>query len=257
MRGMQTLGRRLAAAFVLVLVLTAAVGGANAKEISFCFNDWPPYSKLENDKPAGISVEILREAARRAGYSATFRELPWKRCLDLVKKGEIDAVIDAADRDEFLQGPVSVSLYTNTFWVHDKSGLKKLDFEALRGKTIGLVNGYKYPKQLSDDIARAEMKIDYAVDDATNLRKLGFGRVDVIVADHVSTLLEVKTKGLTLTPLSPAHSADRLYASFNPARQAAQKTINDALAAMLADGFVDRVYRRHLGIGFKDVNTTK
>lgn len=88
-------------------------------EVRFCFNSWPPYVKVEQDQSTGITVDILREAARRAGLKVSFRELPWNRCLQNVRDGEFDAVLDAAERTEFLRGPVSFSLHTYSFWIRD------------------------------------------------------------------------------------------------------------------------------------------
>lgn len=231
-----------------------ANGGAEAQtehSVRFCFSNWAPYAVWDDTGANGISVDILRTAAQRAGLSAQFEELPWNRCLEMVRQGRIDAVIDAAGRDEFLQGPTSYSEYTNTFWTRVDGNLSELSFEKLRGKKIGLVNGYSYPEELTREIESAQLVVDRSVDDATAIRKLAFGRVDIIVGDYVGTLLFARKHNLKIRPLSPTHSSDRLYPSFHPSRGDLQRAIDHALQTMQADGSIKRIFKTHLGL---DIN---
>jgi len=235
-----------------VLFSSASLAEVTAPPVRFCFNNWVPYAVADDTGIHGITVAVLTEAARRADLAATFEELPWKRCLEMVRQGRLDAVVDAADRPEFLQGPASYSVYTNTIWVGAETRMESLAFEALSGKKMGLVDGYSYPDQLMVQLQASGLKIDYSVDDATNIRKLAFGRVDSIVGDFVGTLLFAREHGLNIHPLTPNHSFDRLYPSFNKTRADLQRAIDKSLAGMIADGSIDRIYRKHIGIGFEE-----
>ncbi len=228
--------------------------GAQGDDVRFCFNRWPPYTEMRDGKATGITVEILTAAAERAGLSISFQELPWNRCLDLVRRGQLDAVAEAASREEFLQGPASVSAFTNTLWVHEDSAVSELDFNRLAGQTIGLVSGYEFPQDLWDEIGKAEITVDFSVDDETNIRKLAFGRVDVIVADFANTTAVARKKNLKIRALMPHHSLDRLYPSFNPSQIRNQRKINRALEQLLQEGFIDTVYYEYLGMTFRDMN---
>ena len=54
---------------------------------------YPPYSYVQNGRPAGIYVEILRQAfARMPKFEVTIRMQPWKRCLASIKSGQALAV---------------------------------------------------------------------------------------------------------------------------------------------------------------------
>jgi polar amino acid transport system substrate-binding protein len=253
-RGGRGLGRTglLVAALITAMVWFGPSARSAAEEVSYCFNEWPPYAYLDGAQAKGISVEILTEATRRAGMTASFVELPWNRCLEQVRSGETDAVIDAAERAEYIQGPASFSAYTDHFWVRADDFAQVYDATALENRTLGLVEGYVYPDSLIADVEQADMKIDYAVDDGNNLEKLAAGRVDVIVADLFSTLHIVREKGLALRQLLPAHSVDMLYPSFGPERGDKQGRVDAALQGMLRDGFIDGLYRRYFGIGFQD-----
>lgn len=199
---------RLGVLAALAIVMLAAVpvqSRAESERIRFCFSPWPPYTYTENGKAAGLSIRVLDEAARRAGLAVEYHERPWKRCLHEVRAGAFDAVIDAAQRSDFLQGPTSYSVYTNTFWVREDTPIQAFSMPALGGSTVGLVTGYTYPDEL---VKTPPYAIDYSVDDETNLRKLAVGRVDAVVADRVSAMHAADGAGLPLRPLRPTHSFD-------------------------------------------------
>ena len=242
-----------AAAVVLAVAGLTPTVKAAPEAVSFCFNDWPPYSVMKDGEAEGITVETLREAADRAGFAATFRELPWKRCLQMVEAGQVDAVMDAAERDEYLQGEASSTVYTNTFWVRADDPSKTFNSSILQGKSVGLVAGYRYGDELDEILSQPGVQKEYSKDDSTNIRKLSFKRVDVIISDFASTQYFAKENGLSLRALMPSHSFDRLYQSFNKNKASAQSRINAALQSMIADGTVDTIYRNKLGVSFSDV----
>ena len=233
-------------AVIALAGLQAGGRTANAAEINFCFNFWAPYAFKEDGAIRGVSIDVLTEASRRAGYVATFTELPWNRCIQAVESGEMHAVLDAAERSNFLQGPTSYSVYSNTFWVHADNTLYAADLEELQDGRIGLVSGYEYPDDLIRAIEANGLTIDYSVDDEANLRKLAFKRVDVIVADRVSTLWRLQRQDLRLRPLDPDHSADRLYPSFNKAFGERQRKIDEAIQKMQADGELQRIFESYV-----------
>jgi len=224
-------------------------GAARAEPapVVFCFNAWPPYAFQQEDGIAGISIEIMAAAARRAGYAPDFVELPWNRCIQSVETGAVHAVLDAARRDGLLQGPESYSAYTNTFWVRPDSRIRTARPGAFGGLRIGLVSGYEYPASLLADVAANGLTVDYSVDDGANVRKLAFGRVDVIVADRISTRWMLRQDAIELRPLAPDHSADTLYPSFNPAFRERHRRIDAALAEMRQAGEIDAVIRKYVG----------
>ena len=74
--------RMMGPAFFLTL-LFAALSSAHAQKdegaVTFCFNNWPPYTQMVEGKPAGLSVEILREAAARGGVlNSVYRARPMR-----------------------------------------------------------------------------------------------------------------------------------------------------------------------------------
>ena len=243
----------LAVLFGLSMAVSSLSQAAEpAKTVRFCFNNWAPYAVADAKGTHGISVEILVEAAKRAGLNATFEELPWNRCLEMVRQGKLDAVMDAAERDEFLQGPVGYVVYSNTLWVREADYRDGMTLEDLAGKRVGLVDGYVYPDGFLDLLKTKSMPLEYSVDDEQNIQKLAFSRVDAIVADFVSTLLFARERGLKIRALVPAHSFDRLYPSFSREREELHRLIDRSLDEMMKDGSINRIYRAQIGIGIDE-----
>jgi polar amino acid transport system substrate-binding protein len=224
-----------------------AVAQASVKSAKFCFNSWEPYAYKSKTGFQGISVDVVAEAARRAGYKAVMRELPWNRCIDLAARGELDGVLDAAKRENFLQGPSSYSAYTNHIWVRSDDPHTAMSAKALKERRIGLVAGYNYPAALMAMFRSANTKIEMARDDLTNLRKLAFGRTDAVVADETNGRYLAMNHSLDVRPLLPAHSADRLFVSFNRDRKAMHSAIDGEIGRMIVDGTVNRIYKRYVG----------
>lgn len=239
----------LSALAAVFAALPGNVQAADVDTVSFCYNDWKPYAAEVDGEAFGLSIDILREAASRAGLQPRFRSLPWKRCLSAVESGEVDAVVDALERPEFVHGDIAFTFYTNTFWVRGDDPVGSLDAALGGGRRLGLVAGYVYGEALDALFAASGAPIDEAVDDGTNLRKLAFRRVDVVVADFASTLVFARDEGLSLRPLKPTHSVDRLYTSFNPQREALMERLDEALRDMCEEGWIEAQYVATLGIG--------
>ena len=94
---------RLPLALGALMLCMAVLGAARAAEqsvVRFCFNEWPPYAATVDGQAVGLSVDILREAARRASKVPQFVSLPWKRCLQSVLDGDIQQFIDAYLREQ-------------------------------------------------------------------------------------------------------------------------------------------------------------
>lgn len=57
------------------------------------YDNYRPYSYFDEDgEPAGITMEIAREACQRLGYEPVFTEIDWDRKDSYLESGEIDCV---------------------------------------------------------------------------------------------------------------------------------------------------------------------
>ena len=110
-----------------------------------------------------------------------------------------------------------------------------------------------YNDRLLAYIAALDLEHEYAVDDPTNIRKLAFGRVETIIADLASTLHFARRHGLKIHPILPPYSFNRFYESFHSGKLDIQRQFDRMFAELLEEGFVDVVYKQHLGVSYSDL----
>ncbi|WP_370154845.1 substrate-binding periplasmic protein [Ferrovibrio sp.] len=248
--------RRLRAAacgLATLLVLLPPASHAADTPLRFCFTRWAPYTFLQDGEPQGLSVGILREAARRAGFAAQFAELPWKRCLTGVAGGMYDAAMDGAPREEFVSGRHSYVTSFYSFWVlAEDARLGPSDPAAFAGRKVSLVHGWQYPL---DETAAAQPDYVRLDSEAGQIRSLVAGRQAAAYGDNITLRWTAIRLGLedAVRPLLPAHGMAALYPLFAPAQLEAARKVDAAIGSMLADGAVDRIYRQHIGVGLSEL----
>ncbi len=239
-------GRRsLRACLFTIFLLVASPAAHAAESVSFCFNDWPPYTQIGDEGPEGITVQIVQRAADMLGLEARFFEHSWDDCLQKVEDGEYDVLLDAAKREAYLQGPTSFNSYTDTFWVRNDSKVNRYD--ELTGGKIALVKGYNYADSLMAHIDDLGLEIVRGEDDPSNIRDLADGKIDAVIADLASTFVYTNENKLQVHPILPPFSVDLLYASFNRELLTLQQAFDRTFAQLLEQGYVDEVYKSSIG----------
>ncbi|MFV3128293.1 substrate-binding periplasmic protein [Niveispirillum sp. KHB5.9] len=184
--------RGLAAAFLL-LITCLAPDAARADSptlpasIRLTSLEWPPFSgaALTNQ---GLSTAIIARTLATAGMALDVDFLPWQRA---VHTGLRDAAY-AGYYPEY----ASAGLEGGRCLLSDPIGSSPLGFaervEApvtwrglgdLKDRRIGTVRGYVNTDAFDRAAADGSLGVEPAVDDATNLRKLAAGRLDLAVID--------------------------------------------------------------------------
>ena len=235
-----------------IFLIAPAAAAANER-VTFCFNDWPPYTQMTNDGAVGISVEIVKRAAALIDRQIQFVEREWNDCLQKVKKGEYDVILDAAERDAYLQGPTSFNQYSDTFWVSNNSNVSHYD--QLTGLKLALVEGYVYDDRLMAHIENLGVEVVRGKDDPTNIQDLADGKVDATVSDLASTFVVTSRNKLQVHPILPPFSVDRLYASFNRDKPDLHRAFDRAFATLLEQGVVDEIYKAAIGTTYSSFDT--
>ena len=213
-----------------------------------CFVVWAPYTKLVDGKPQGITVDIMREAAKRASFDLTLQSLPWKRCLSKVQRREFDFALDAVDRPGFIHGKHPNALYIQAFWIRASEDYGPFEYLGkLTGKRLGLMQGFQY----SDEILNAGFSIiEWVKTENIAARMLFHNRLDLVYADAVVMQNVIQMEKLDLKPMYPVHQVQPLYASFNVGFTGKRDRMDQAIGSMHEDGTIDLIYTRHTGLGF-------
>jgi polar amino acid transport system substrate-binding protein len=154
-----------------VLLLLAGIPSARAEgipaEVRACDDaeEYPPFSYFlrqdgrKTDQVAGYAVDYLQQILEESGRRGTVRLLPWRRCLERVRNGELDLVLSAAPTPErsgdFVFTPPYFSLTQRFYFPLSRpapsvAALADLDRLKLCGQF-----GYAYP-----DYGSLESRID-------------------------------------------------------------------------------------------------
>lgn len=240
-------------AALFALLLIAAPPARASDTLRACFTDWPPYSWTDGQGRAdGISVEILQLAAQRAGVTVSFVEMPWKRCLTEVELGRLDLAMDGAPRAEYIVGRESYVTSHYVFWVRsDDYLLGGSDPVRLDGRRTSLIQGWWYPPALR--AAAPALDVIELDSEESQLRGLVLGRQDAAYGELITMRGKAERMNLAVRPLLPAHISVQFYPLLHRGRSDLAGRLDSALAAMRAEGEIDAVYRRRLGIGLSDL----
>ena len=240
----------------LVLLTLLLPGLARADALKACFVAWPPYEETVDGKPAGLSVEIMTEAARRAGYRIEFTERPWQRCLADVADGTADLFLDGSDYPDYLKGRNPTAAFVNAFFVRADDPLQHYDgLDALAGRSVGLVRTYKYPAPIRD---HPGLQHNLAPEtDRQQAAMLAAGRFDLLLGDLANIRALAAADHLAIRDLAPPFSVTPLYPHFGQSDAVPMRRIDAAVGAMAADGTIDWIYRAGLGIGLSELLTGK
>jgi polar amino acid transport system substrate-binding protein len=221
--------------------------------------DWEPY--IGTRMPGqGYCADLVRAAFADQGMRVEITFYPWARALHLARTGAVDGLMpeyfNPSREAEFEYsaafpgGPLvlykrrgdAIAFATDPV-AHQDAALR-----ALKGKRFGVVRGYLNTPVFD---AASYLTKEEANDDATNLRKLVYGRIDLAVIDRRVAEHLIRTDypdyAARIEPMSPALAEIPLYIAFSrkaPHKAQVLAAFNRGLAAMRADGRLATLHQR-------------
>ena len=181
--------------FILSVFYLFSYTNLSAREVVLVGDDaYPPYSYLENEKPMGIYIDVLKKIFEKIdGYEVKFEMLPWKRCIKNIKAGRNVAFFPpyyAEHREAWTE--FSEPILQEQTIVFGKA-------EKLKGKTkwpedfytctIGMNDGFDPEamagKKFAIAIKMGLIKIYEAKNNTANLKKLSSERIDFYLNDKI------------------------------------------------------------------------
>lgn len=236
-------------AVVLFTSLIPRVSWAN--DLKLCGVHWPPFTYSEKELLVnGISIEVYTEAFHRLNITFTAKEVPWPRCLDGVKKGDFDAIIDNVNRPPFLNGSHPTSIYPLAMYVRTDFPQTKFSWASMKGKTIGLVRGYGYTEKI---LNFQDWSLDKSVTDEMLLKKLNGGRYDYAIVDVFVAPIIADKFGFNIKALTPLVDSENLYLGFNKKHAELVKRYDTVIEQIIKDGTIDKIYQKYLPYSYKDL----
>jgi PAS domain S-box-containing protein len=130
----------------LTLSVPSKVGAGSAatkpKIIVGGDHDYPPYEFLENGKPTGFDIELMRAVADAMGFDVEFRLGPWNKIRKNLEQGRIDALAGmyySGDRSTLVDFSVSHTMVTSGLFVRKDSAIRSR--ADIQGKEIIVQEG--------------------------------------------------------------------------------------------------------------------
>ena len=196
----------------------------------------------------GISHAILSEAFARMKLRFVAQALPWSRCLDAVRQGRFDAVIDNAPDPSLLHGQHPTAFYPLALFARADTVVPRFSWDAMRAKSVGMVRGFDYTAAILNYKAWNK---DLSDSDEMMLKKLAAKRFDYMILDIFSAPILSRELGVPLRQLEPLVDATPLYVSFHKERTALAQGFDRAVAGMISDGTLERIYQAHGGLSYR------
>ncbi len=226
-----------------------ATGTVRGASLRMVMTEFPPYTGSDLPR-GGIATLITRAVLARQGLEMSSNVRPWARALSEAQQGVFDGLIGVwrnTDRERSLLFPRPLGITNRIgFMARVGTSITVSDLRQLRRLTIGVVNGYANPPAIEE----AQLKLDPAMDDLHNLRKLLVGRIDLALIDKGVAHYLLQTQlpaGLTeLTWLEPAVTEIPLYAALSrhsPEARSNLAAFNASLDRMQKDGELDRLLK--------------
>lgn len=162
--------------------------------------DWPPYEYTDNTTKQikGSSVNMIKNIADKLNFDVNISSLPWERCLQMNKQGDMDGIFSVSkttEREQYLIYPQksiqNVSYVFATLKNQNITWNESKDINVIP-QPIGAPQGYSVTKTLKE--LKNVIVDDSAQSDDINLNKLLLGRLGSIVIGPQALELLLKEK---------------------------------------------------------------
>jgi len=238
--------------FFCLATAAAATGAAAERPIVLASNEVYPLLYREGGQTTGFLFDILTEAARRAGIPIEIRLMPWARCIEETRTGEIDGVFVTFRTPERLPYLAfsSEPLMTQRMCFFTLAG-SPIRYDGrladLAPYRIGVLNkvsiGPAFDAAVRDGVLP---NIEPANQPENLLRMLLANRVDLFVLHDLEGLGLLKRLGVAdrVATLSPPLEEVPGYIAFTRQRDLSEQIVqfDTALERMRHDGTYRRVY---------------
>lgn len=215
--------------------------------------NWPPFyaESLDNGGPL---TEIVDEAFKRMGHTATTEFLPWTRARRKVLIGEADIILGAyfsEQRSKKHHFSDPIMMVDVGLIAHKNSGIQRFNkLEELTPYSIGVSKGWVNSPEF--DNANYLSK-DVANNQILNIRKLAHHRVDIISVSSEVFKYELAKNNLShtlsqyvfLQPLLSKSSLRLMIRKSHPDHKEVIDRFNQTLAEMKKDGSYQLILKKH------------
>ncbi|WP_396129354.1 transporter substrate-binding domain-containing protein [Exiguobacterium mexicanum] len=206
---------------------------------------YPPFTYKDKGEITGYDIDVLNEAAERAGYTVEYEPMDFKGLVPALDAERIDMIANqmsiTPEREEkyAFSTPYAVS-GAQVIVASDNNDIQGID--DLDGKVVGSTQGSAYA-QLAEE-AGAEVKFYKGANQV--LQDLQVGRLDAALNDRLFILTELEKTGYDVKAVGDVFNKSEVgYMT----RQDSDvlEGLNEALAEMQEDGTMAEIGEKYFG----------
>lgn len=191
--------KRMLFALAVSTFLFTGTAGVAQETWNVASLDWQPFSG-KTIPEGGAGIAVLRAALKAEGIDLNVEFYPWSRAVDQGRDPSYIGYYPSWPEDVvagFTKSPVFFKSPVGFVEPKDKP-LVWLQLEDLRGKKIGIVQGYGNTPEFMALVKSGVIKTEAVADDLTNVKKVAAGRLDGAFIDLINLdyYLKYDAKGI-------------------------------------------------------------
>lgn len=246
--------------FILNLVALFSLSAiANNKKVVLAADYWCPYNCTPGSDKEGLLIDIARIAFAKKGIEVEYKLTPWVTAVDDFNKGRIDGIVGTVYGEvespiypSIEQATINISAFTldNTTWVYDGP-------ESLNNKTLAIVEGYEYEKDIKSYIysnyiskpnnflfSTAENPVEDCVNRLLKEQIFVYLETEAVVNYYAkeNNITNLRNAGNTLAKPYQIFIA---FPRSNPNAEEYANLITDATFALKANGKMAQLYKKY------------
>ncbi|RHB48323.1 transporter substrate-binding domain-containing protein [Exiguobacterium sp. AM39-5BH] len=206
---------------------------------------YPPFTYKDKGEITGYDIDVLNEAAKRAGYKVEYEPMDFKGLVPALDAERIDMIANqmsiTPEREEkyAFSTPYAVS-GAQVIVASDNKDIQGID--DLKGKVVGSTQGSVYA-QLAEE-AGAEVKFYKGANQV--LQDLQVGRLDAALNDRLFILTELEKTGYDVKAVGDVFNKSEAGYMTRQDSDVLDK-LDDALAEMKEDGTMAEIGEKYFG----------
>jgi cystine transport system substrate-binding protein len=214
----------------------------------------PPWSMLDDkNQPAGYDVEVAKEVARRIGVAKVeFVADLFKNFVEGLKAGKYDLVMNdltpTAEREKQVDFSTAYGLEDFRIFVRTANNAIK-DRPDLKGKRIGVTAGTSNESWSRANLPGSEI-VTYD-NGGLVFNDLAIGRIDALISSHFGGMRYATVNKLPIKEVGPILTYQLSAAAMARNQPALREAVSKAIKDMRADGTIDRLSNRWLGVSYQ------
>ncbi len=242
--------------FTLIVCSLFLVNSSYAKELVFAAADSEPTAYMENGKVTGLLVDIITEAFNRTGHPINIKLMPWARCLQEARLGNIDGIFSSfkfPEREVFLTfTDVPIITQVEAFFVRADSKLVyDGDLTKFENVKVGVIRGTSYGPAIDNAIIDGTWKkVQKSNNVDSMIGMLIKKRFDIMPSYHHVALNAAKRAGMIdkIKELTPSVESIPSYLAFSKKRDYTEviEAFNKVMVEMIEDGTFDSITNKYL-----------